>query len=62
MKIPARICRDYGAGLVRWGKITKVDVSTDGGESWKEAKLQAPVLSKAHTRFNFDWLGTDKRR
>jgi len=37
------------------GKITKVDVSTDGGKSWKEAKLQAPVLPKAHTRFNFDW-------
>jgi sulfane dehydrogenase subunit SoxC len=37
------------------GKITKVDVSTDGGKTWKEAKLQAPVLPKAHTRFNFDW-------
>jgi sulfane dehydrogenase subunit SoxC len=37
------------------GKIAKVDVSTDGGKSWKEAKLQAPVLPKAHTRFNFDW-------
>jgi sulfane dehydrogenase subunit SoxC len=37
------------------GKITKVDVSTDGGQSWKEAKLQAPVLTKAQTRFNFDW-------
>ena len=37
------------------GKISKVDVSTDGGKSWKEAKLQAPVLPKAHTRFNFDW-------
>ncbi|HEY6255084.1 MAG TPA: sulfite dehydrogenase [Xanthobacteraceae bacterium] len=39
-----------GGGVVR-----KVDVSTDGGKSWKEAKLQAPVLPKAHTRFNFDW-------
>jgi sulfane dehydrogenase subunit SoxC len=37
------------------GKITKVEVSTDGGGSWKEAKLQSPVLPKAHTRFNFDW-------
>ena len=37
------------------GKISKVDVSTDGGKSWKEAKLQAPIMSKAHTRFNFDW-------
>ena len=37
------------------GKITKVEVSTDGGKSWKEAKIQAPVMPKAHTRFNFDW-------
>jgi sulfane dehydrogenase subunit SoxC len=37
------------------GKITKVDVSTDGGQTWKEAKLQDPVLTKAQARFNFDW-------
>jgi sulfane dehydrogenase subunit SoxC len=37
------------------GVVKKVDVSTDGGQTWKEAKLQAPVLPKAHTRFNFDW-------
>jgi sulfane dehydrogenase subunit SoxC len=37
------------------GAVRKVDVSTDGGGSWKEAKLHAPVLPKAHTRFTFDW-------
>jgi sulfane dehydrogenase subunit SoxC len=37
------------------GKVKKVDVSTDGGRSWKEAKLQTPVHSRAHTRFTFDW-------
>ena len=37
------------------GAVSKVDVSTDGGRTWKEAKLQAPVLPKAHTRFTFDW-------
>jgi len=37
------------------GAVEKVDVSTDGGNTWKEAKLQAPVLPKAHTRFTFDW-------
>jgi sulfane dehydrogenase subunit SoxC len=37
------------------GVVTKVDVSTDGGKSWKEAKLQTPVHSRAHTRFTFDW-------
>jgi sulfane dehydrogenase subunit SoxC len=35
--------------------ISKVEVSTDGGKSWKEAKLQTPVHTKAHTRFTFDW-------
>jgi len=37
------------------GKVSKVDISTDGGRSWKEAKLQTPVHTKAHTRFTFDW-------
>jgi len=37
------------------GVVAKVHVSTDGGKSWKEAKLQTPVHSKAHTRFTFDW-------
>jgi sulfane dehydrogenase subunit SoxC len=37
------------------GAVRKVDVSTDGGKTWKEAKLHAPVLPKAHTRFTFDW-------
>jgi sulfane dehydrogenase subunit SoxC len=37
------------------GMVKKVDVSTDGGKTWKEAKLQGPVVPKAHTRFTFDW-------
>ena len=37
------------------GKIKRVDVSTDGGKSWKTAELQEPVLSKALTRFRLDW-------
>jgi sulfane dehydrogenase subunit SoxC len=37
------------------GKVAKVDVSTDGGKTWREAKIDGPVHSKAHTRFNFDW-------
>jgi len=37
------------------GVINKVEVSTDGGGSWKEAKRHAPVLPRAHTRFTFDW-------
>ena len=37
------------------GKITKVMVSADGGKSWAEAALQAPVQTKAFTRFRLPW-------
>jgi sulfane dehydrogenase subunit SoxC len=37
------------------GKIAKVTVSADGGRSWAEAALQAPVMSKAFTRFRMPW-------
>jgi sulfane dehydrogenase subunit SoxC len=42
------------------GMVSKVEVSTDGGKNWKEAKIQGPVHSKAHTRFTYDWAWTDK--
>jgi len=38
-----------------YGKVAKVEVSVDGGKSWGLAALQAPVLSKALTRFRFPW-------
>ena len=37
------------------GAITGVEVSTDGGRSWKDAELQGPVHRIAHTRFRFGW-------
>jgi sulfane dehydrogenase subunit SoxC len=37
------------------GRISKVEVSADGGKSWAPAALQAPVLSKAFTRFRMPW-------
>ena len=37
------------------GRITKVLVSADGGQSWGEAALQNPVLPKAFTRFRMPW-------
>jgi sulfane dehydrogenase subunit SoxC len=37
------------------GRIAKVTVSADGGASWAQAALQAPVLSKAFTRFRALW-------
>jgi len=37
------------------GKVKRVDVSIDGGHTWKPAVLQEPVMSKCLTRFRLDW-------
>jgi sulfane dehydrogenase subunit SoxC len=37
------------------GRVKKVEVSTDGGGSWRQAELQDPVLPKALTRFRAPW-------
>lgn len=43
------------------GRITRVEVSTDGGATWADARLQGPVLPKCTTRFRhlFDWSGRE---
>jgi sulfane dehydrogenase subunit SoxC len=28
----------------------------DGGRNWRTARLETPVLAKALTRFNIDWV------
>ncbi len=38
------------------GKVTKAEVSADGGKNWVEAALQGPVLPKCHTRFRMPWI------
>jgi sulfane dehydrogenase subunit SoxC len=56
MKLP-------GAGFyeitgIAWsgrGKITRVEISVDGGKTWADALLQGPVLPICHTRFRFAW-------
>ena len=37
------------------GRIRKVDVSADGGKTWAQAALQAPVLPRCLTRFRAAW-------
>lgn len=41
------------------GRIVKVEVSADGGQSWAEARLDGPVLPRCTTRFRaaWDWQG-----
>jgi sulfane dehydrogenase subunit SoxC len=38
-----------------YGRITKVEVSADGGTTWAPAALQQPVLPMALTRFRMPW-------
>jgi sulfane dehydrogenase subunit SoxC len=37
------------------GRVVRVDVSVDGGDHWRSAELQEPVLPKALTRFRIPW-------
>jgi len=37
------------------GVVSRLEVSTDGGRTYQDARLQDPVLPKAHTRFCLDW-------
>ncbi|HMS78873.1 MAG TPA: sulfite dehydrogenase [Burkholderiaceae bacterium] len=48
----------YNISGLAWsgrGKVRKVDVSVDGGRTWRSARLESPVMSKCLTRFNLDW-------
>jgi len=62
---PAKLARGWteinGIAWSGYGKITRVDVSTDDGRTWTAARLQEPVLSKAHTRFRhlWNWTGNE---
>jgi sulfane dehydrogenase subunit SoxC len=59
---PVTIARGWleirGIAWSGYGKIARVDVSTDEGKTWTPARLQEPVLSKAHTRFCHLWNWT----
>lgn len=37
------------------GKVSHVDVSFDGGQNWREAMLEEPILDKCLTRFKIGW-------
>jgi len=43
------------------GRITRVEVSTDGGRTWADAAIQGPVLPKCTVRFRYlwEWNGRD---
>ena len=37
------------------GRVMRVDVSVDGGSTWRPAKLEGPILPKSFTRFRMPW-------
>jgi sulfane dehydrogenase subunit SoxC len=37
------------------GSIKTVDVTLDGGKSWRQARLEQPILDKCLTRFRYTW-------
>ena len=43
------------------GKVTRVDVTLDGGKNWREARIDGPVFERSLTRFylDFDWGGEE---
>ncbi len=49
----------YNISGLAWsgrGRVKRVDVSVDGGRNWRTARLETPILTKAFTRFNIDWV------
>ena len=53
----------YNVSGLAWsgrGRITRVDVSVDGGHNWRPARLEGPVMAKCLTRFNIDWAWDGK--
>jgi sulfane dehydrogenase subunit SoxC len=37
------------------GRVAKVEVTMDGGQTWQRAQIQEPALPKCHTRFRLPW-------
>jgi sulfane dehydrogenase subunit SoxC len=52
---PGAFAEISGIAWTGRGRIRAVDVSADGGRTWRQATLQEPVLSKALTRFRLPW-------
>jgi sulfane dehydrogenase subunit SoxC len=53
----------YSISGLAWsgrGKVKGVDVTVDGGRTWRPARLQEPVMSKCLTRFSLDWVWDGK--
>jgi sulfane dehydrogenase subunit SoxC len=53
--VEAGPCTLEGRAWSGWAAIDRVDVSSDGGRSWAEAELRAPVGEYAWSRWTYEW-------
>lgn len=60
MKIRPGIVEIQGFAWSGNGKVRTVDVTLDGGRTWREARVEEPVLDKSLTRFRYEfkWDGS----
>jgi len=52
--------RVHGAAWTSNDEVTKVEISTDGGGSWKEANLIGKAIPNAWRLWEFEWLTPSK--
>jgi sulfane dehydrogenase subunit SoxC len=60
MEIRSGYQRITGLAWSGHGKVAKVEIRADEGKTWKQAQLSQPVLPKAQTRFQMDWVWDGK--
>ena len=53
---PNQVCTVYGATWAGETEVTEIAVSTDGGQTWAEAKFVDPIQRHAWRRWKFEWL------
>ena len=53
---PNEICTVTGTAWAGETEVTEISVSTDGGESWREAEFVDPPERYAWRRWRLDWL------
>jgi DMSO/TMAO reductase YedYZ molybdopterin-dependent catalytic subunit len=54
-RLPARRTELHGRSWSGHGAIRRVEVSTDGGTSWRRARLHGPNVPRAWVRWSLDW-------
>jgi sulfane dehydrogenase subunit SoxC len=60
MQIKPGYNRVSGLAWSGQGKISRVEISTDGAQTWRPAQFTGLVLPRAQTRFQMDWVWDGK--